>query len=226
MYSTTSNRIDSIESTPPADHNGRSRVLQITRSFMRRHYDVTLQNGEPLFHCDVSLFTPRKPDLTLHRGDSTQGPVVAVSNFMRLSGNYKLGLGDPEDISNIRWEDMTKELLHKSKYRLETTLACDPGRLHSERRVFLWKRTRSVGVEGETPFRLTSRNYKLVDEASGQVLAVFSGGGRPGGGGRIEIRVEYGQDFDHMVLISCLSLYEKTRRRRRRGAAGGDGGGS
>jgi hypothetical protein len=191
---------------------------------MQRHYDIKSPDDKPLFYGDISLFTPNKPDLTLHVGGSTQGPVVAVSNFLKLSGNYKLGVGNPDDTRNVQWEDMTKELLHKPKYRLETEVPQGGGQDHTERRKLLWKRTRSVGVNGETPSRWSVRNYKLVDELSGQVLAVFAGGRRPGRGGKIEIRVEYGHSFDHMVLISCLSLYEKARRRNHRGSAGGGGG--
>ncbi|CAG8030818.1 unnamed protein product [Penicillium salamii] len=224
MHSPTSSRTGSTASTPPVDHSGLSRVFQITKGLMDRHYKINSLNDQPLFYGDISLFTPNKPDLTLHVGSSTQGPVVAVSNFLKLSGNYKIGVGNPDDMSNVQWEDMTKELLHKPKYRLETTVPCGSDQSHSERRSLVWKRTRSVGVDGETPSRLTVRNYKLVDERSEQVLAVFSGGRRPGRGGKIEIRVEYGQDFDHLVLISCLSLYEKARRRSHRGAAGGGGG--
>ncbi|KAJ5350513.1 hypothetical protein N7541_008240 [Penicillium brevicompactum] len=224
MSSPTSSRTGSAASAPP-DYNVPARVFQITKRLMERHYDINASDGTTLFYGDISLFTPSKPDLTLHAGGSTRGPVVAVSNFLKLSGNYKLGVGNPDDMSNVQWEDMTKELLHKPKYRLETTIPSDPDQVHGERRTLLWKRTRSIGVEGETPSRLTIRNYKLVDERNGQVLAVFSGGKRPGRGGKIEIRVEYGQDFDHMVLISCLSLYEKARRRSHRGAAGGGGGG-
>lgn len=223
MSSPGSSRTGSTASAPPTDSIS-ARVFQITKRLMARHYDINAPDDRPLFYGDISLFTPSKPDLTLHVGGSNKGPVVAVSNFLKLSGNYKLGVGNPDDMSSVQWEDMTKELLHKPKYRLETTIPRGSDQSHVERRTLLWKRTRSVGVEGETPSRLTARNYKLVDERNGQVLAVFSGGKRPGRGGKLEIRVEYGQDFDHMVLISCLSLYEKARRRSHRGAAGGGGG--
>lgn len=224
MSSPTSTRTGSTVSAPPAD-DGPSRVFQITKRLMQRHYEISSSDGKPLYYGDISLFTPNKPDLTLHVGAGSQGPVVAVSNFLKFSGNYKLGIGNPDNMNTVQWEDMTKEVLHKPKYRLEMTLQHGAGRNASERRTFLWKRTRSVGVEDATPSKWTVRNYKLVDEQTGQVMAVFSGGRRPGRGGKIEIRVEYGQNFDHMVFISCLSLYEKARRRSHRGAAGGGGGG-
>lgn len=225
MSSPSSSRTGSTASAPPVEDTGPSRVFQITKRLMQRHYDISSSDDKPLFYGDISLFTPNKPDLTLHVGASSQGPVVAVSNFLKFSGSYKLGIGNPDDMSNVQWEDMTKELLHKPKYRLEMTVQHGADQTPGERRKFLWKRTRSVGVEDSAPSRWSIRNYKMVDEQTGQIMAVFSGGRRPGRGGKIQIRVEYGQDFDHMVLISCLSLYEKARRRRNRGAAGGGGGG-
>ncbi|KAJ5208151.1 hypothetical protein N7449_002530 [Penicillium cf. viridicatum] len=200
MSSPDSSRAGSTASAPPIDDNGLSRMYIITNRLFRRHYDINSADDQPLFYAEISMFTPNKPDLILHAG-----------------------IGNPEDVINVQWEDMTRELLHKPKYRFEMTVQCASDRTQSERRSFLWKRTRTIGVENAAPSKWTGRNYKLVDERTEQVLAVFSGARRPGRVGKLQIRVEYGEDFDRMVLVSCLTLCEKARRRKQRSSGGGGG---
>lgn len=225
MSSPSSSCAGSMASAPPIDDNGPSRLYNIIKPLLHRHYTINSADDQPLYYGDISSFTPNKPDLTLHAGASSEAPIVAVSKFLKLSGHYKLGIGNPSDVNGIIWEDMTKELIHKPKYRFN--MAVDPKYNHPqiERRSFLWKRTRSVGIGGSAPSKWTTQNYKLVDERTEQVLAVVAGATRPGRVGRLQIRVEYGESFDRMVFISCLSLYEKARRRRHRAAGGGGGGG-
>lgn len=73
------------------------RQLAILRMPLSCHYDVESRAGEPLFYADVSLLTPGKPDLTLHRG-----PVVAVCRLARLSSAAAVGLGDPARPAAVR----------------------------------------------------------------------------------------------------------------------------
>jgi hypothetical protein len=72
----------------------------------------------------------------------------------------------------------------------------------------------------------SSRNYKLVDEATDRLVAVFTSslwGGKKSG--KLEIYANYGQEFELMVIITALALYEKQRRRDSSSSAGGGGGG-
>lgn len=223
MSSPDSSRAGSTAPAPAID-NGPSRVYNITNRLFHRHYDINSADDQPLFYGEVSVFTLNKPDLTLHAGTSSQAPIVAVSKFRKSSGGYKIGIGNPDDVNAVQWEDMTKELIHKPKYRFEMTVQCGSDQTQSGRRSFLWKRTRTVGVEDSAPSKWTARNYKLVDEHTEHVLAVFSGA-KLGRGGKLQIRVEYGEDFDRMVLVSCLSLYEKAKRKQKASSGGGGGGG-
>ncbi|KAJ5084337.1 hypothetical protein NUU61_008916 [Penicillium alfredii] len=201
-----------------------SRLYHVYKTSFQRHYDIK-SDDQPLCHGEVSLFTPNKPDLILHAGANNQAPVVAVCKFLKLSGSYKLGLGDPDDLHNVQWEDMTRENTLGSKYRFEMTLPSlgdGPG----ERRSFWWKRTRTVAVDGAAPPKWWSdRNYKLVDEQTEQVLAVFTSERTYHKCGKIQVMVEYGKNFDTMIFISCLTMYEKDKRRDNRGAGSGGGGG-
>ncbi|CAI7615287.1 unnamed protein product [Penicillium glandicola] len=204
MSSSASSRAGSTASNPPVEDDGPSRVYNITNRLFRRNYNINSADDQPLFYGEVSIFTPNKPDIILHAGTSSHAPIVAVSKFLKSSGNYKIGIGNPDDVIGVQWEDMTKELIHKPKYRFEMTIQCGSDQTQSGRRSFLWKRTRTVGVENSAPSKWTGRNYKLMDEHTEQILAVFSAN-RLSTGGRLQIRVEYGEDFDRMVLVSCLS---------------------
>lgn len=222
--SSSPTRSDSIDSVPAElAETSTSRTFQVYKPAFRRHYEIKSANDNPLYHVDISAFTPNKPDLTLHAGTSTSAPKIAASKFLKLSGDCKLALGDPDDITNTQWEDMTKESAIHSKYRFEMTIPTASG--HGERRVFFWKRTHKVMVDDAKAFPLSMRSFKLIDERSEQVVAVFSRERSFTKCGTMQIRVDHGEGFDRMVLISGLSLYERSRRRNHSTAGGGGGGG-
>lgn len=197
------------------------RQFKINRSPLNRHYDIHSSDGQHLFHVDQSSFTRNKPDLALHRGPDARAPVVAVSHMPRLSGDFKIGLGDPEQPGAVCWEDMTKENLMATEHRWAMTLAGDPG----ARKHLVWKRTRSVAVDGSSVSFMSPRNYKLLDAGTNEVVAVFTSDRGYKTCGVLQINATWGHDFDLMVFITCVSLYEKARRRAQRAAAAHGGGG-
>ena len=131
----------------------------------------------------------------------------------------KMGLGDP-NTNNIKWEEMTKETkVTASEYRFSFEL--QGGRTN-----FAWKRTHSEGVDGDKP-SMTLRNWKLVDLSAAQpvIVAVFTSDRGWSTCGTLQTNVQNGDEFDLMLLTTCLSLYEKARKRAARSATGGGGGG-
>ncbi|GAD96547.1 hypothetical protein PVAR5_5205 [Paecilomyces variotii No. 5] len=213
--STNSNQSDQPD---PAHLGSVSRIYKLQKTCFQRHYEVLGPSEQVDFHAEIVLLSLHKPDIILHAGGSKDGAVVAACKFLKLSGAYKVCLGDPNDPVNNQWEDMTKETIRGSQYRFELSLG-------EGRRAFLWKRTRNVAVDGLSISALGSRNYKLVDEATGELLAVFTSQRTYRNCGTLQISADLGQKFDMMVMVSCISLYEKARRRNRRSAAGGGGGG-
>jgi hypothetical protein len=152
------------------------------------------------------------PDVVLHHGPDKHAPVVAVAQF-RWSRDLKLGLGNPQTSENdVVWEEMknlSKGIGH-SKYRLEMTI-------DHQRRSFLWQRTRDSadGVEGVG--RLINWNYKLVDERTGEVLAVYLENFLKGWlkKGKLQLKADLGREWELMVLLGSLGLCEKASRRAR-----------
>ncbi|CAI7652095.1 unnamed protein product [Penicillium manginii] len=215
---TASNPIPAPYSHPQQDLGGQppSRLYHISRPAFHRHYEIKSPDEHLLFYGNISVFGFKKPELTLHAGTSDTAPTVAACKFVKFSGSFKLALGDPSDVNTVQWEDMTRDsapVLH-SRYRFEMTVPDKTRAGYNERRAFLWKRTHNEAVGGSAPLKMSMRNFKLVDERSGQVVAC----------GVLEVKADYGEGFDIMVVNSCLGLYERARRRNN-GAAGGGGGG-
>ncbi|KAJ5948422.1 hypothetical protein N7454_001729 [Penicillium verhagenii] len=217
-------RSESIKSLhPELDEQNSSHVYVIYRKRWKRHYEVKSAANQLLYFGEVSNFIHAKPDLTLHRGASANAPVVAASRLGRLSGHFKLALGDPDDVNNVQWEDMTRESWIHQSYRFEVNVPNRHEGAHEHhRRTFLWKRTRSVGVGDTTP-PWSSRNFKLVDEKSGDLVAVFTNKRSIGQCGRLQIKEEHGEWFDTMILLSYISIYEKFERGNRQAAAAAGG---
>jgi len=199
-----------------------SHLFHVYYATCRRNLTITAEDETPLFYVKMSCLRPGKPDVTFHTGQHQSDPIAAVCKFRRFSAVSKVGLGNPDEPSRMVWEDLTKAKWNHSKYRWETIIhpsmtdkmdSMSPG----ERKGFVWKRTHSVGIGDSMPKRFSNRNHKLEDESTGEIVAVYSdnGVGSSKKCGKLQINVDYGKDFDTMVLITGLSILEKERRRRK-----------
>ncbi|KAJ5083824.1 hypothetical protein N7456_013251 [Penicillium angulare] len=206
------NRSNSIESEHPhLDEDQSSRLYIIYRKPFRRHYEVKSSVDQLIYYGEVSSFTRGKPDIILHRGTSANAPVVAASKIIKLSGNFKLALGNPDDVNNVQWEDMTKDSWKQRTYRFEVNMP------DQTRRVFLWKRTR-MSIDGST-HSWRSRNYKLVDERTKELVAVLTNKRSLSEGSKLQIKEDHGEWFDRVILLAYISIHEKLRRRDNQNAA-------
>lgn len=67
----------------------------------------------------------------------------------------------------------------------------------------------------------------MVDIRTNEVIAVYNNGGvLSGRSKKFQINVNYGRDFDALVLLTGCAMLEKARRNARSGAAAGAGGGA
>lgn len=209
------------------DNMNTTRLYHLYHSFWRHDYDVTTADKSPLYHVDNSSWTPKKPDLTLHHGTENKAPIVASCKYTHFSRHSKISLGNPDDPNQVQWEDFICQGYTHGKYRWQL-----PMRNKGERPSFIWKRTSSVGVQNSSPSMFSQGNFKLMDERTNGVVAVYSSSAHKSldKSGKLEIYGEYGPDFDVMVLITALGMIEKNRRRNSSGgaasgAAAGAGGG-
>ncbi|PLB49615.1 hypothetical protein P170DRAFT_357589 [Aspergillus steynii IBT 23096] len=217
-----SSSLDTSGTVPAPDG---SRLYNIYHTVLHHHYDVTLADKTPLYHVENSLIRPKKPDLTVHGGMDESAPIVAVCKFLHFSRHLKVGLGDPQNISDVQWEDLVCMNYQLTKYRWQMTMRSPYGEVI--KRSFVWKRTHSVGVEDSKPSILSSRNYKLVNEQTDRIVAVFTSNSLKSFTkcGKLQIHADYGREFELMVILTVLALYEKQRRRNNSGNGGGGGGG-
>ncbi|EEQ29575.1 hypothetical protein McanMca71_007401 [Microsporum canis] len=197
------------------------RIYNVYNTTSFTNYRISQSNDKStLYYVRTSIFTPGKPEITFHVGERG-GSIVGIANFLKFSSHSKIGLGDPADTVNMVWEDFKKESVDHSKYRFEMTVK-------GERKGFLWKRTRSIGVEGSVPNKFSESNFKLLDEGTGELLGIYSTNGIKSirKMGKFQLNRNYGPEFDLMFLLTGMALLEKLQRRKHaRGSGGGGGGG-
>lgn len=169
------------------------------------HYNVTstdtIDNKQHLF-LENSPFDNSQPDLRMHIGRGTTGPIIGISKYKRFSQDCHISL--EEDAENPGSERANTTLSKKGvlspSYAFQSRLYCELGR-------FSWKKTHSMGRHA-TPLG----NLKLVDESSDDVLAVFSSETYSLVPGCVEMCGEFGQVFDRLALLTGVSVREKQRR--------------
>lgn len=204
--------------------SGSSRILGVYHTKSHNSLRVKTADKAPLYYVDNSSFKIGKPDVTMHIGNEKTGPIAAACKFVTLSSGSKMCLGNPDD-PNAIWEDLTKESLDHSIYRWE--ISTGGHGYGGGRKSFLWKRTRTLGVEDSKPGIISTRNFKLIDEGTGEILAVFANNGPKSFSklGKFEIYPhDYGDNWETMMLLSGLSIIERERRRARARSNGGGGG--
>lgn len=194
------------------------------------HYDITGPDSkENLYYCTVKPFTRKQPDLVLHAGLDKSAPPIALCHILQFSQSFKFGFGDPANEDDIEWEDLIRSNTSGSEHRWGMTLPSDvaPSSVEGEksanvgRRLSLvWKKTTSVTVAGARE-PLTRRRghrghrgWKLIEESDPkEILAVFTFDKSYGRRGLVQINAGHGDKFNVGVLMSVLTLYERTDER-------------
>ena len=201
----------------------------LVRKFRSKNYEWLLHDGSgdpnpkettPTYIINPSTFTWGKPALTLHDGPDdkpSSSPVVGCA-WVFATRPHKIGLGDcvnaPQD---VRWEEMRQETFRASEFSLGMSLPTTGG---GHGRVdFRWKRTSHHAVDGKKARAWSGRNWKLVISTDGDggigdavrdgIVAVFtSSPGITTVWGTLQINVDWGVDFERMLLLSITLLYE------------------
>ena len=186
----------------------------------RKHLTVKDEGGKTIYYADVSRWT-KAPDIVLHTGETKDHPVAAIARF-RHSRHLLLGLGDPADTdgADIVWEEMKnmKRLAH-SLYRLEVTNS-EPGRFE-ETRALVFQRTRAK--EDGVTNKWSWMNFKLVEETTGEVLAVYLASGLRSFNKRGTLHIKnrfVAGNVEIMAVLGLCGLIEKKWRRDQRNSGG------
>ncbi|KAJ5165810.1 hypothetical protein N7492_006106 [Penicillium capsulatum] len=191
--------------------SGPSTQYAIKRSFWGGHLDImAADTGQRIFHVNMISFAVRKPSMIVHSGSSTLGPVVAACKFKSFSADIDVGLGDLAQPSSMKWERLT----HAGTFSPRWTFRVAVGGRHPQS--FTWKKTHSMGTG-------SSGNWKLVNEQTQSVLAVFTlANGITRRACELNIYShDYGEQFNFMVVLTGTAMYVGMQR----GGGGGGGGG-
>lgn len=184
------------------------RRFEIDRKVFSSHYKAKALIDGRKFHAEnTSLKTGvfEKPEIALQ--DAANKRVLAACQFGQWSSSMAVCLGDPKDKS-VNWEPIRKENTFKAiDYSWDTRHASDT------EMSLKWKRTKVETVDGLKNNGDRFRNLKLIDRRTGEVFAVYQYGRGWHGVGTLEIRPDFGEDFDMMVLVTCMAMFEKMWRR-------------
>ncbi|KAK5058830.1 hypothetical protein LTR84_011094 [Exophiala bonariae] len=172
------------------------------------------------YYAAVKAWKFNTPDVTLHAGIDTTAEIVGVAHF-RFSRHMMLGLGDPlNDPSSVVWEELRRQSLLKNRWSFEFDDSIghnDIGTPRSEgtrRRRLLWQRTTDAadGVEGLS--RMSIQNFRLTDQGTGDVVAVFIASNLTSLKKKGELRIfrELSISLERIILLSCASISEKLAR--------------
>lgn len=159
-------------------------------------------------------------DVTLYSGADATGPILGVAHF-RYSRHVKFGIGDPKNNPNtVVWEEMrnVSKWLTKSKFEFQIDESGD-GDVNappfSQRRHFKWERTVGAadGVKGMAG-KLSLRSYRLTDQETAQVMAVFLANNLNTIRKKGELRIfqRLSSSIETAVILTCASLSEKLAR--------------
>lgn len=200
--------------------------------------ETTKYPQKPTYFAVSSEFS-RQPDIVLHAEDKN-GSRMAIAHF-RFSRHIRMGFGSETLVDEeFVWEEMknTSTWLGHWRYEFEYNIPPDQGDFSWDvgpnagrvRKKFVWLRTRDEidGVKGMVETHVGWRNYKLVEQDSGRVLAVmlmsmFTGCSYKGA---INLHEDLSKEMEVMVIMTAICICDKGERRIRHYACGGGGGGS
>lgn len=181
--------------------------------------DVGTQVETPAYFAVVREWKFNTPDVTLHAGTDSTGEIIGVAHF-RFSRHIMLGLGNPiNDASGVVWEQMQRQTFFKNKWTFEFTDSngCNrdtPSLGAPVRRHFMWQRTSQAtdGVKGVG--KMSIRNVRLVDQDSGEVVAVFLADNLTSLKKKGELRIfqKFSPDLEKIIILGCASISEKMTR--------------
>ena len=165
-------------------------------------------------------------DVIIYRGADSKAPYVAQAKFTAFKKDFHLYVGglqipDKDDWDVVRCASEGR-MFHSDFCRFEVQLPPDdtnydrpPGSRYSRRKL-AWKKTHDPRLGAS---RLSIRDFKLVDEASDEVVAVYleraMGGVMSKPQGRIHLREKFNEDAELATLVSLMAILERMRRHMR-----------
>jgi hypothetical protein len=199
------------QNSPNAQHSAESlqNELRIHRCGISGNCRVVSTEDLPLYFVRSSALKSSVPDVTVFAGSDNTGAVVGVCQYVALSSNVIVGRGDPAEPNNVIWETLVKSSRDHSRYKVTIGHWTEP------RQAYTWKRTHDTNLLGRKLLKLNQRSWKLIDDETESVVAVFAAHGVRSWRNTGEMRfLEYqGKEWEEWVLLTYFGIYEKAGRR-------------
>ncbi|KAJ5995075.1 C6 zinc finger domain protein [Penicillium waksmanii] len=198
-------------STSMSDHTGPARYT-INSTYWKRNYEIS---GPSPIYVENSKMTPGKSDLVFH--DSTrQGHVMATVKYRHVSADIKIGLND-NNSGAFRWKSLSR--VKRGTFRYSFTHELD----HGKPETFTWHAKHHLTFT-------QGGSLELIHDRTGDIAAVFANysalypptSRNESDGQVLEVKLDLGEDFFLIVLVTCLALYEQMRRRNNTAAVSAD----
>lgn len=184
----------------------------ILRKNFQPYYEITSAEGHHFFA--AMGIQDLHPYLSLHHGPDRNSRIIAMLYMPHASANFYIGIGDPNALQTMSWEQLEKSTVRKPGYRWPMTVT--DGKIW-ERKTLIWKKTPWLAVGGFKVYNLSRRNFKLEDASKpGEILAAFTSNSGRETCGTLQINKRHGEDFNMMALTTFLAVYEATRRKHHR----------
>ncbi|KFY91264.1 hypothetical protein V500_04764 [Pseudogymnoascus sp. VKM F-4518 (FW-2643)] len=204
-----------VEATAVPEHGVPLREYRITHASKHRDYILhmsTPTSSNPVItHYVGNSNAIGKPAVKLRLGDTKEGRLLGVAIFVPLSNNIDIGFGeDPENLSTTTWERLENLSTSANTYRMKVGLG-------DSSRTVLWKRTHSPEGSSEASIfsKMSMQHLKLVDEATGGLLATYTNhiGLSRKNKGTIRIWDDTGDEaWIQTVLLTALAIIERNGR--------------
>lgn len=202
----------SVKATVVPEHGVPLREYRITHASKHRDYLLDMStptSSKPVItHYVGNSNAIGKPAVKLRLGDTKEGRLLGVAIFVPLSNNIDIGFGeDPENLSTTTWERLENLSTSANTYRLKVGLG-------DSSRTVLWKRTHSPDGSSEASIfsKMSMQHLKLVDEATGKLLATYTNhiGLSRKNKGTIRIWDDTGDEaWIQTVLLTALAIIER-----------------
>jgi len=152
------------------------------------------------------------PDIVVYGGYDTHGPQLALARFIQDGKNFNIHLGGLKRPVGEDWDIVRcasdGRMFHSTPYYRFEVPATDARSGERSKRKLHWKRTHESKLGAS---HLSRRDYKLVDESSDEVVAVYTEHSIS-----FEGKVSYRRKMDDYVevasLVVLMAILERQRR--------------
>lgn len=230
--STTLSKYSEPDPIHPSRQDSSTTVLDVTFTGFRDFLLTNPKDTTETFYVHNSQFEPDLPNVTLYLGGDQKGAIVGIAKFnTTFSKSIAIGISDPG--SDVTWYSLerTSPALLQREFRFSMHVQLSDHDATTMKRNFVWKRSSRAVVGDEAAYSM--QNFKLVEDGydtnnarrsasdgSGQIVATFASNRVKGWKKKGKLRYVkgvYGEEWEKMVILSCLCLI----RRRNRVVVGG-----